>query len=184
MVICRQFCLAEPNRDSIKITQEKEMCIAAVISGSEKPQNSPVQHQLRSAGEAHILACRDKKGHTVRREENFINHRDLNLDLFGWGLIPCSTVWRTGAEIEPHREMNTYHIPVHITAKENKVNGNIDKQLWNTLSLSNFNNRTWRGVCDSTCFSHTTTTLSGGVPVLIVCWHINPSGCLSTQPHS
>lgn len=34
-----------PNWDRIKITQEKEMCIAAVTTGSEQPQNSPVQHQ-------------------------------------------------------------------------------------------------------------------------------------------
>lgn len=39
-------------------------------------ENSPVQHQYCSAGEAHLLVCRDKKGHTVRRGKNFINQRE------------------------------------------------------------------------------------------------------------
>lgn len=41
-----------------------------------KNENSPVQHQYCSAGEAHLLVCRDKKGHTVRRGKNFINQRE------------------------------------------------------------------------------------------------------------
>lgn len=98
------LCDRASNWKWITITQEREMCVAAVISGGEQAQNSPVQHELHSTGEVHVLPCRDKKGHKVRRGENFINQRGLNMDLFGWGLKPCYTLGRAGAEMEPQRD--------------------------------------------------------------------------------
>lgn len=98
------------------------------------------------------MACRDKKGHTVRRRDNFINHRGLDLDLFGGDLKPCYTVGRAGTESN-HTERQADTTLRYSLAKENKVNRNIDKQLHRGRSLSDFNNKNKHAEgCDSTCF--------------------------------
>lgn len=111
-----------------------------------------------SAG-VHISACRDKKGHTVRRGENFINNKTLNVDLFGWVLKPCYTIGRSGAEIQPHTEMNASRFPP-LTPLPGKTK-------FRHVEL-----------CDAAYFQHITTTLvlSVAVPTLPVCWSVSPSG--------
>lgn len=92
---------------------------------------------------------------------------------------------------EPHREASKYHIPLLPCQGKHKVNHNIDKQLHNSFSLSDFNNKGRHDEgCDSTCFQHTTTTLgllvgmpgclSAGLPIHLAVYlhfHVHRSLC-------
>lgn len=67
-------------------------------------ENSPVQHQSCSAGEAHLLVCRDKKGHSVWRGKNFINQREALIWTYLAEVLHPAVVPSQGQELRGARE--------------------------------------------------------------------------------
>lgn len=99
-------------------------------------ENSPVQHQYCSAGEAHLLVCRDKKGHTVRGGKNFINQREAWIWTYLAEVLHPAAAPSQGQELRGATERRAVAATRESGATwQTHRERNIDKQLCLGLSL-------------------------------------------------